>query len=413
MTAPTVKRPVAPAFGKLSPQQMLGLVQKLVNPGLDRERAILERQRLQDAETARRQREAIQGFAGARADLLRPVAGEIEQTYKAAGDKTAAWAKGFSMAMQKDVDASASQINSLLQQGGSPQQVQSGGQGAADVLYGTAGLTPATALSNAGSAFSAAARFLPDTAIERGRLDANANLDAATRQNEDYRAKERDIAAKRPELLQAALVQIAGLDNQARATEIQESYLLLNAAKAYGQDQNGNPLAGYYKAQDGTIVPAGYTYNPTTGTITKAYEPGGKNDPAVKQRTAFTNRSNALLAAGQSIMETGPEWLGKPLTNPKPGQFVNTGKFLTPDGKTTNDPAKAAREGSKTWAEAYRLAYETIGGDELRARFALTDAKLRALIERKLLALGFKRPAGKAARPPLPPKRPSTVRGGD
>ena len=258
-------------------------------------------------------------FATARADLLRPGAGEIEQTYKAAGDKTAAWAKGFSMAMQKDVDASAAQINALLRQDNSPQQVQGGGQGAADVLYGTAGLTPATALSNAGSAFSSAARFLPDTALERGRLDANANLDVATRRNEEYRAKERDLMGKRPELLQSALVQIAGLNNQARATEIQESYLLLNAAKAYGQDAKGNPLAGYYKAPDGTIVPAGYTYNPKTGTIVKAYQPGSKSDPAVKRAAALTNRSSALLAAGKSIMETGPEWLGKPLTNPRPG----------------------------------------------------------------------------------------------
>lgn len=408
-----LKPPVVPQLGKMSAQQMLGLVERLVNPGLDRERAVLERQRREDAETARRQREAIQGFATARADLLRPVAGEIEQTYKAAGDKTAAWAKGFSLAMQTDVDASAGQINALLQQNNSPQQVQGGGQGAADVLYGTAGLTPATALSNAGSAFSSAARFLPDTALERGRLDANANLDAATRRNEEYRAKERDLMGKRPELLQSVLVQIAGLNNQARATEIQESYLLLNAAKAYGQDAKGNPLAGYYKAPDGTIVPAGYTYNPTTGTIVKAYQPGSANDPAVKRAAALSNRSSALLAAGKSIMETGPEWLGKPLTNPRPGQFVNTGKYLTPDGKTTNDPAKAAREGAKTWAEAYQLAFETIGGDELRARVALNDAKVRQLIERKLIALGFKKPAGKAGRPPLPPKRPNPARGGD
>jgi molybdate-binding protein len=93
-------------------------------------RAIAEAQAAADAAARaawERQQTAIRGYSQAAAQMLQPVAGQVQQGYADASQRTANYAKGFSIGFNAAVTGNSDQANALLAQNGSPQHVASQG----------------------------------------------------------------------------------------------------------------------------------------------------------------------------------------------------------------------------------------------------------------------------------------------
>jgi hypothetical protein len=209
--------------------------------------------RLRESETARFGQESqnIQGYAQASAELQRPIGPQVQAGYTQAAGQTADFAKGFSIGMQAELSGNTEAINAELAKHGAPAgQMLDPAKAtmASDVLYGTSGAIPATSLAREGAAFGAAASFLPQTALERGRIDlANATRESTTRTKEFDRLIA-DLEARRPGLVSDALRELRGEQVQRRAAYTNEQYLLgkggLEARETIADITGVDPVTG-------------------------------------------------------------------------------------------------------------------------------------------------------------------------
>lgn len=164
--------------------------------------AEIERQKAEEDRRAENAKATTAASAQGLSQVLGGLPGQIQDTYKQAGDATSAYAKGFSAAFQQDSEQAASALNEFLQQQGSPQQVKAAGEAGADVLYGLGGFIPASALAREGAAFTSAAQGWGPGALARGQ-EQQALIGRESRSNIDrLNALIRQEKAKLPALAQ-------------------------------------------------------------------------------------------------------------------------------------------------------------------------------------------------------------------
>lgn len=194
----------------------------LANQALAPVLAALQAQKAQEQTAAANQQATAAASAQGLSQALAPIPGQIQDTYKQAGDSTSAYAKGFSAAFQQGSEQTANDLNAFLAKQGSPQQVQSAGAKGADVLYGLGGFIPASGLAREGAAFSAAAEAFPASALLRGQeTQALIGRDSAGRlaQLDAQLGAER---AKQPGLVQEIRAQQAEQATKDRAAKLNE-----------------------------------------------------------------------------------------------------------------------------------------------------------------------------------------------
>lgn len=222
---------------------LLKLVNQLVQSQIGPERQRLERERALAAERAKSRGEALQGFSGATAEILKGIAPATEQTYANAADRQSIFAKGFSDGLKLQQTQGAGEANALLAQQGSPQTI-AGDTGASDVLYGLGGYIPASTLNREGAAFTAAAQQLPVSELARGKQDFTRSLVEGEEQQKQYGQQLIDLAAKAPGLKAQALTQVIGLALQAQAVETARAYLANTQRKTEAGITGYDPLTG-------------------------------------------------------------------------------------------------------------------------------------------------------------------------
>ena len=201
-----------------NPNDPQALAQQALAPVL----AALQAQKAQEQQAAANQQATAGASAQGLQQALAPIPGQIEDTYKRAGDTTSAYAKGFSTAFQAGSEQTANDLNAFLAKQGSPQQVQSAGAKGADVLYGLGGFIPASGLAREGAAFSSAAEAFPASALLRGQENqALIGRESAGRlsQIDALLAQEQ---AKRPGLVQEIRAQQAEQRVKDRAQRLNE-----------------------------------------------------------------------------------------------------------------------------------------------------------------------------------------------
>jgi hypothetical protein len=175
--------------------------------------AEIQRQQAEEKRRAQRAQQHAQGVAGGLAQVLGGIAPQTQATYKAAGDSTAAYAKGFSAAAAGDSNAAAQGLNDILARtNGGPQQVQAAGQAGGDVLYGLGGYIPASNLAREGAAFTAAAQNLPATALRQGFSQAG-----------QIGLQSQDKLTQLEALLRGEKAKLPGLVNDIRAQQAEQS----------------------------------------------------------------------------------------------------------------------------------------------------------------------------------------------
>jgi hypothetical protein len=223
-----------PYPGYLSEQQQLARARQFAETALAPTLAMLEEQQAEaERQTQQRSRDT-QGYAQASAAMLAPIGPQVQQGYADAGQRTANFSKGYSVGMQMVQQQAANESNRLLAQNNAPAgQMQQVTADAADVLYGTTGVIPATSLEREGAAFGSAAAQLPATAIERGRISLQDLHRQAEEGDREFAAALREVEAKRPGIVQEALADLRQQQGQARALDLNERI----AAEELGLDR--------------------------------------------------------------------------------------------------------------------------------------------------------------------------------
>lgn len=179
-----------------------------------------ERRRAQQAQTAAHQR------AGGLAEVLGGIAPQTQATYQAAGDSTAAYAKGFSAAFSQNSQAAEAGLNEILAKTGTgQQQVRGAGQAGGDVLYGVGGYIPASGLAREGAAFTAAAQNLPATARFLGQQQAGQIGLSSREKLEQLNALLRQEKGKLPGLAREIRADQAEAAIKDRAQRVNEAYI--------------------------------------------------------------------------------------------------------------------------------------------------------------------------------------------
>ena len=168
-------------------QQARRLVEQILGPQI---KSTTEQYRNQGA--------SLQAAYAALAKLNEGVAPAIQGTYNQASAQQAVIGKGYSAGFELGSKGAAFDLNALLAQQGSPQQVTPAGEAGAKALYGFGGALPAGTLNQQGAAFTAAARFLPGQ-------DRRLGIDAVKSAGIGGRAAVAELEAKRPGLVQSAL----------------------------------------------------------------------------------------------------------------------------------------------------------------------------------------------------------------
>lgn len=380
---------VLPYAGYLSPAQQRAEAARIAAAALQPQLSSLEMERDRAAERNRLEGERITGSAAGLAEVLKGIAPQTQATYEQAANRTAAFGKGYSDAMQQLQQQSADQGNALLAQNNSPQTIAP--TGGSDALYALTGYLPASSLTREGAAFTAAARQLPGLAAGRGQQDLAANVRAGRDEQELFSKQRLQLEQQRGAAQSEALRSLLQQQVDLRSAGIQEQY-----------------LANTLRQTDASITGIDpYTGQPTYAAVSDAAEAAAdaaaaRTKAQKEQRAARTkargNRSSALSAAGKDISAASKDWLGAPMTNPKPGSLLNPGKYLTDKyitvagkrvRKATDNLAEAAYENRLTYDQAYARAYQLIDGDGLKARFRLRDYEVNRLIRDRLAAVGI------------------------
>jgi hypothetical protein len=187
--------------------------QELANQALAPVLAEIQRQQAEERRRAQQAQQHAQATAGGLAQVLGGIAPQTQATYKAAGDSTAAYAKGFSAAAAGDSNATAQGLNDILARtNGGPQQVQAAGSNMGDVLYGLGGFIPGSSLAREGAAFTAAAQNLPATALRQGFSQAG-----------QIGLQSQEKLTQLEALLRGEKAKLPGLTNDIRAQQAEQS----------------------------------------------------------------------------------------------------------------------------------------------------------------------------------------------
>lgn len=284
---PVVRRPAAPPTPAVDPiKQQLDLYLKSRLDAINYERQ-------QAAELASRRVRDLTGFTTATMQALSQIAPNISNAFAGAGDTMGALGTGYGQILNADSAHRAAGANAVLNNIDAPQGQQLSGGDAGGALAGIAGWLPQSMLNKQGSALSAAATDFPREAGWAAQLQLRSMLADAAQQDSDFSQKVNEAYGEIPELRykltsdrdkavfdrqQFEYKQLADerdyyLKQQALALQVNDKaraneYLKLAqerearmvehearaAAQAKGVDINGNPLPGYKKAADGTIV---------------------------------------------------------------------------------------------------------------------------------------------------------------
>lgn len=237
--------------------------QRELQPGIN---AIQTQQQQFDEKQAQKQ-QAAQEFSKALAQIMGQAAPRTQTAYHDAAGATAGFAKGFSGALDDVAGQENASLGSTLAKAGisgAPAADALGHIGdASNVLYGTSGYMPASALEREGAAFTAAASMQPQTALGMGeRSVRQLQLDQKD-QDQQYANLLAQERGKLPDLARQILNDMLQRQQQEESLAIQQGYLgnstRAATANATGIDPvTGSPKPGYYVTKDGHVVPDGY-----------------------------------------------------------------------------------------------------------------------------------------------------------
>lgn len=251
--------------------------------------AILSAQGQYDANSVKQQRNA-RGFSLALAKMMKSIGPQVHSAYSNASGSVASFAKGFSDAERHQAENESASLGTFLDSAGVPHaaraQALAHTGGTSDVLYGTHGFSPASAMAREGAAFGAAADQLPQVAVGLGNQTVAKLLQA---QNEGDQKYANMLASERGKIPQ-------------------EAAAILSAA---GMTPTGEPKAGYYLDKNGNILPIGTVMGPN-GVPVKTGSSSGKS--VAKELAPDQPKLNS--AAGDMMGPLGPRVGsdGKPYT---------------------------------------------------------------------------------------------------
>lgn len=240
---------------------------------------------------------------------------------------------------------------------------------------------------------------------------------------ETRRVNTANIAAQkadtaRQDRAEIANEQAAGIDATQKKAELaykwanlqfqsQKALAAAKAAAAKGKriDTAASRLLGHIVYQDGTEDKSIKVKQTGSGS--------SSTDPRIK---AQYNRAKAVQTARQTAFKTAKTTLGKPTAvatkdaaaaralGRQVGKYIAdpSQKYGVPGGvfppayagapATTNDPSRAVRTGGATnYAQAQDQVWQSIAGDSLMARFALSREQVMAYVNAALKAAGWKR----------------------
>lgn len=229
-------------------------------------KAIAADQQHYDEQQAQRM-ESSSNFAQALAKLMGQAAPQTQEAYQQAAGADASFAKGFSGALAGIAGKENASLSDTLAKAGISGASAADALGhvgdSSDVLYGTTGFLPGSALEREGAAFTAAAAQKPQMALGLGLQNVRQlQLD---QKDADYKYAQ-ELAQERgkiPALARQILDDMLNQRRQDQSLAIQEGYLgnSTRAAtiNATGVDPvTGSPKPGYYVTKDGRVVPDGY-----------------------------------------------------------------------------------------------------------------------------------------------------------
>ncbi len=183
--------------------------------------AELKRQQAEEAARAQGAQATAIGTSQGLAGVLGGIPDQIKGDYKAAGDSAFEYGRRLGQTFATGSKEAAAELQNVLNQNGSPQQIHAAGDAGGSVIAGLGGLIPAQGLAREGAAFTAAARGLGPAALGRGQEQSAAI-------GRDSADKIRQLDA----LLRGEKTKLPGLVNDARAQ------LADTAAKQRAGDQN-------------------------------------------------------------------------------------------------------------------------------------------------------------------------------
>lgn len=278
--------------------------------------------------------------------------------------------------------------------GGDPGVARQTGEGASGALYATGSAALADLISR-GAGEQAYAAKLPGLAKLAGiqgvrdlQLGAQRDLADETgrvRQQVPGIVAELTRAAQGDELTKT----VARLADETKAETAARKAAAAAAAAGRPSSALSNTLGYLVDADGNPLLDANGDAIPTQSARRQA---GSAKASKSSRATAIRNRGEAVSSARKTVLALAQKALGTPIKNPNAGKFINgDGIYLDRNGKPTNDPKRAAREGAQSWEDAYRAAYAAIA-DDLKSRYALPEKAIRALIVERLKAAGLKPP---------------------
>lgn len=260
-----------------TPAEMLASAKSIASAELQPQIGSIQSQESQATTDATKAAQFEASLGQALGQILKSQGPATQSAYQTAGNDDAAYAKGYSGDLQDTATKSAQAVNDLLTSLGAPSGQQldtSKATDAANVLYGTTGDIPASALAREGAAFTAAANQQPATAVGQGLQNSADQIQAGRDQVTKLASDLATLEQTRPGLVNNALTQLQST-NQANA----------------GLDQN-QKLLGVTLAQDAENFPG---TNIFTGLPTKTQTTITQNAEKISASNAL-NRDRAATA---------------------------------------------------------------------------------------------------------------------
>lgn len=279
-----------------------------IQPNLD---ALTADQQHYDEEQARRQ-DSSRSFAQALAQIMGKAAPQTQDAYHQAAGADAAFAKGFSGALSGIAGQENSSLSDTLAKAGisgAPAADALGHIGDfSNLLYGTSGFLPGSALEREGAAFTAAASMQPQTALGMG--EANVRQLQLDQKDQDFKYAQ-ELAQQRGQIPQLARQILSDMLNQRQQEEslaIQQGYLgnANRAAEinATGVDPvTGSPKPGYYVTKGGRVVPDGYVVR--NGRVVRdPSASGAKSGPLAEFDKSIAQANDNIYSSAQDLVKT-------------------------------------------------------------------------------------------------------------
>lgn len=279
-----------------------------IQPNID---AVTADQQHYDEQQAKRM-ESSSDFAQALARLMGQAAPQTQTAYKDAAGATAAFAKGFSGALQDVAGKESAGLSDTLAKAGisgAPAADALAHVGdSSDQLYGQTGYLPGSALEREGAAFTAAAAQKPQMALGLGLQNVRQLQNDQKDQDWKY---EQELAQQRgqiPQLARQILADMLNRRQQEASLAIQQGYLgNANRAadiNATGVDPvTGSPKPGYYVTKGGRVVPDGYVVR--HGRVVR--DPGAngpKSGPLADFDRNIASANDNIYSSAQDLVKT-------------------------------------------------------------------------------------------------------------